>query len=305
MTRDAARAIKLALLPLAAMSLSACQPRVEESRYYTGPTLGLSAVVARVNANNLRLPTLWTRQDLDGAIIDDKHNATTISTTGVILYRAPHELLITGNNEFGSAFEMGATDEFYWLKVAQGPDTMWWGRMRNAGKPCAAAMPVRPDLILDVLGIGALDPNLNHPPYTVMRFNNDVDVYMVDSIVPTADGMIVQKEIWYDRQTLLPGLVLLFDPDGRVVLRALLSNFQPVAIADTPQSQWPMIATTYKLKFIDTGSHLQFTLRDQALNKNGIPHAGSIHMPDLSNPGVKNVIQIDADCDKEGTTTSP
>ena len=131
-----------------------------------------------------------------------------------------------------------------------------------------------------------------------MRFNNDADAYMVDSVVSGPDRLLVRKEVWYDRRTLDPGLVLLYDARGRVVLRAHLGGFSPVETPDTPKDRWPRVATTYNLYFPDTGSKMQFTLNDQALNKNGVPHAGSIHMPDPRNAGVKNVNQIDEDCDR-------
>ena len=67
-----------------------------------------------------------------------------------------------------------------------------------------------------------------------MRFNNDADAYMFLWNVKLPDRWAVQKEIWYDRATLLPKLVLLFDENGRVVLRAYLSNYKSVEVANVP-----------------------------------------------------------------------
>ena len=278
---------------------SACQIPPETTGIYTGPTATLDEVIARVNANNSAIPTLWARQNFEGTIVDDKHDSHEISADGVILYRAPHELLITAHNEFGSVFEIGVTAEVYWLKVVPSLDTLWWGKMANVGKPTTVNIPLRPDLILDVLAVNEIDPNLLNEPHAVMRFNNEADMYMVDTIVRAADRLLVQKEVWYDRQTLEPRKVLLYDAKGRVVLRANLSDFQAVAsggdsggAGDTGGAA-PYIAGTYKLFFPDTGSKMTFTLSQAALSKNGIPHAGSIHLPDLGNPGVGHVVQVD------------
>jgi hypothetical protein len=274
----------------------ACQQPRMPATFYTGPTATLDEIVGKINANNSQIPTLWSREDFDGVIVDDKQQSHQINADGVILYRAPHELLITAHNEFGTVFEMGVTADNYWLKVVPSLDTLWWGKMANVGKPCAASIPIRPDLILDVLAVGAIDPNFGHEPYTVMRFNNDADAYMVDTVEKRADRLLVRKEVWYDRRTLLPGLVLLFDHNGRVVLQAHLTDFQPLGTGVAPSS--PRIATTYKLFFPDSGSTMKFTLREQAISKNGVPRPGGIHMPDLNNPGVGQVIQVDRDCEK-------
>lgn len=279
-----------ASLLVAIALLSAC--RQEQPQIYTGPTASLDEIVAKINQNNAQIPTLWAHQDFDGSIVDDKHNAHSVSAHGVILYRAPDELRIVASSDFEQpVFEIGATADYYWLKVIPELDTLWWGRMSNVGKPCVSAIPIRPDLILAVLGIGTMDTNFLREPFPIMRFNNDADAYMVDSVVRGPDRLVAQKEIWYDRQTLEPRLILLFDANGRVVLRAHLSDFAPLSGAGAGQ-----IATRYNLFFPDTGSKMQFTLSDQALSKNGIPRENSIHLPDLANPGVKNVVQVDKDC---------
>jgi hypothetical protein len=276
-----------------------CQVQPQRNGLYTGPTESLDEVVSQIDANNQQIPTLWARQEFDGTIVDDKGESHALSAHGVILYRGPHELRIVASKEFvGPVFEIGATDASYWLKVnLEQVDTMWWGRMANAGKPCVADMPIRPDLVLAVLGVGLIDKDFNREPYPLMRFNNDADAYMVDTVVKTADRMLVQKEVWYDRQTLLPGLVLLYDENGRVVMQAQLTDFQALALDGVPKEKWPKIATTYTMRFPATGSKLKFTLSDMALTNNGLPREGTIHLPDLGNPGVKRVIQVDAACD--------
>jgi hypothetical protein len=292
------RPIRLALFCIGlagAAALAGCRVQAPPpTRIYTGPTQSLSEIIARINANNLRIPTFWARQDFNGTIIDDKHQSHSVTADGVILYRAPHQLLITAHNEFGSIFELGVTAENYWLKVVPDLDTLWWGRMSNVAKPCSQRIPIRPDLILDVLAVGPINADLGAAPYPVLRFNNDVDAYMIDSIVRGPGRLLVQKEVWYDRQTLEPRTVLLFDANGRVVLRAHLSNFQPISSA--PRA--PRLALQYDLLFPDSGSHMQFTLRDQTISQHGIPRPGTIHLPDLADPGVKNVIQVDQDCDQ-------
>ena len=103
------------------------------------------------------------------------------------------------------------------------------------------------------------------------------------------------KEIWYDRQTLMPKRVLLFDAGGRVVMWARLSNYERVETPRTDRDDWPWMATRYELFFPYTGTTMSFDLSDMSLSYKGFPNAASYRMPDpslLSSSGVR-VIQID------------
>jgi hypothetical protein len=260
---------------------------------YFGPTLTLDALVSNINSNNAQIPTLWARHDFSGTLVDSDHASHSVSARGVLLYRAPDELRIIANDDFGQlAFEIGATSEFFWLKVVPESDTLWWGRMKNAGDPRCRPMPVRPDLILDVLAVGTIDADFSAEPYPVLRFDNDADAYVVDSIVRQPSRLLIRKEVFYDRATLLPRKVILYDDNGRAVLIAQVSDFDRLGSGTAA----PLVPTRYDLFFPDTGSKMSFVLRDEVLTKNGIPHPGSIHLPDLARPGVKTVVQIDKDC---------
>jgi len=65
--------------------------------------------------------------------------------------------------------------------------------------------------------------------------------------VRVPDRYVAQKEVWYDRKTKLPIKVLLFDPNGRVVLRADLSKHKPVQaqqVQGQPGLYAPMAVST-------------------------------------------------------------
>src|SRR5207302_307483 len=73
-----------------------------------------------------------------------------------------------------------------------------------------------------------INTNFNELPVPVMRFLNGEGVYSVIWNAKLPDRWVAQKEIWYDRETLRPKLVLLYDENGRVLPRAALSNYQPL-----------------------------------------------------------------------------
>src|SRR3954452_22124525 len=140
--------------------------------------------------------------------------------------------------------------------------------------------------MLEGLGVGTINTNFREVPAPVMRFNDDSDVYMFVWNAPLEDPFgqrwAAQKEVWYDRATKLPVKVLLFDPHGRVVLRADLSKHVPVQVegakgdkgADAPQ-----VATSYRLYFRASRTSVTFELDRPQLRNGAVPNERSFTFP--------------------------
>ena len=286
-----------AVLVLSLLVVAGCIPKPVTPKGYYGPTESMVEVARRINANNQAIPTLFARISyIDINIVDPKtRKSTFVNADGTLFVRKPRELLLRGRKAVQDAFEIGSTDDRYWLSVPLQEDTMWWGWYRNIGKPCAAEMPIRPDAVGEVLGIGDIGADLLQLPAPVMRFNNDLDVYMITWQEKTPDHWYATREIWYDRATLRPRKVLLFDRNGRDVLRANLSEHVQVQLPGKTPEQLPWIASNYDLFFPETGSTMAMRLADVALvSRTKHPREGTIRFPEQ--PNVSKVIQIDADC---------
>lgn len=288
--------LRASILTVAVLLLSGGCARQAPPPVYRGPTLTLTQVVEQINRNNQAIPTLYAQVSLEADIVD-KGRSRFINTGGDIFVRKPRELLLRGKKPaMGKVFEMGSTQDRYWLTTYVDDATRWWGHYRNIGKPCAGQMPIRPDLVGEVLGIGDVSPDFLQPPLLTMTFNNDVDVYMLNWHSRAADRWITEKSIWYDRETLLPRKVLLYDANGRPILRANLSNHKAVQTDAEPPARRPVIATDYQLFFPDSGSRMTLRLSDMRLqNQGGHPRQGTIvfrEEPDATE------IQIDKDCDE-------
>lgn len=280
--------------------VTGCQPKNPPAKpVYTGPTEPLVDVVAAVNQNNGRLPTLWAEVGrMTASYSDDRgkrHNETL--TGGNLLYRGPRNVRLLGSHTLGGqVLDLGSSEERYWLSIkSPGPDTAWWGRFANLGKPCSQPIPIRPDLLLEVLGISTIETDLTQLPAPVMRYNSDRDAYMLVWVTQLQDRWVATREVWYDRQTKRPTLVNLFDADGRVTLRAYLTRHEPVEIANLPREQWPVVAREYDLRFPETGSTLRLQLGQVKLSNRGAPGAATFNFqPDRA--GVSKVIQLDEAC---------
>ena len=295
----------LVLTAVVIFSAFGCRPRTGAGEQmqppWTGPTQPMAEVVNEINANNAAVPTLWSRHYFEANITDPQRKRSDFANgDGVLVYKSPRGMRLVGTKPgLGEAiFEIGSSDDRYWmiLRVPNRPATMWWGWYRNLGRDCVDMrnLPIRPDLVLEVLGIGTVNTNFMEPPVPVMRFNNDAHAYMFVWNYPARSHWAAQKEIWYDRATKLPRRVFLFDENGRVVVRARLSGHAPVEIEGTPAEQSPKVARRYELFFPDTGSTMTFDLDEVAPDRKGVPTRIGVKFPE--NPKVDEVIQLDKNC---------
>lgn len=254
---------------------------------YFGPTDPIDKVLNDINENARRIPTLRGTGSFQATIVE-QGKSHFINGQVTLLFSRPDSLRLIGKKDIaGGVFDLGCNDERYWLIVRGQQSTMWTGQRKNLDRLSPEKIPVRPDLVMEVLGIQTISMDLLQPPVPVMRFNNDADAYMLVWNQKLQDRWVAQKEIWYDRASKLPRLVILFDQTGRVVLRAYLSNHK-----QPDQASAAMVATTYRLFFPDSGSKISIDLDDIALKRNNAPNQRSFVFPG-ENAGVDRVIQLD------------
>jgi hypothetical protein len=111
---------------------------------------------------------------------------------------------------------------------------------------------------------------------------------------------VALKEIWYDRRTKLPTLVMLYDAHGRVAMRAELRGHRAVEVPDTPRDRWPLVASEFLMYFPETGTRMELDLREMMLDKRGVPSRRGIGFPDLARTADQlKVVQIDEGCEGE------
>ena len=295
--------VRLYFILLFALLTSCCPPKPIEHHEYTGPTDPMDIVIQDINRNSSRIPTLWTTLDFTASIIDpQKHTTTAVSGDGILMYTRPNSLLVTCDKDVaGQVFQLGSNNDQFWVKIRSSGDAFnyWWGHYANLGKPGCREIPIRPDLVLEVLGVGMYRTNFLQMPVPVMRFDNSADAYIFDINQPVGDRWETQEEIWYDRKTRMPIKVLLYEIDGRVALKADLSKPAPVVSDGIPREQSPQIASHFELFFPDTGTKMSFDFQnDPELQKNVrgrlLPSPGNFKRPEKGTGD--NEIQIDKDC---------
>ena len=164
------------ILGVALALLAGCCPKVPPA--YWGPTLPLREVVENINANNRRIPSAWSNLSQFSVEVVDEHGASHVysGSDGTLVYLKPRDLFLKCSMAIGEAFEVGTTDQVYWLTIPQA-DKMWKGTYAKIATADLRQLPVAPEMILDVLGVGTMDDNLLRWPLPVMCFDNYRDAY--------------------------------------------------------------------------------------------------------------------------------
>jgi hypothetical protein len=283
------------LLPFACLfatfTVAGCKAPQNGRPPYDGPTEPIWDVAKTVNANASKVKTVWARHDFDADIVDDKGKSHSLSGSGVLQFRKPGDLLLTAKGII-DYFEVGANNEHYWFTVyPKEVGTQWWGRKDQMTEEGARRIPIRPDLLLEVLGVHEIDEDFMQPPVPTMRVNNDQWAYMIVWNAPLRTPIarwVAVKEVWYDIQTRLPKLILLFDANGRVILRAYLTNHEKIEGTDA------MMATQYDILFPENKSRMRFRITKLAeFLKKGparFPNDSTFAFPE--DPGVEKRIEI-------------
>lgn len=253
-------------------------------------------VVSRINANNQKIPSLWATLNYSVTINDHGQVHTVSSDDGVLLYQRPSHFRLVGKKEFvGTVFDLGTNGQEFWLEVVPGTNRMWWGTYADLERMPLAELPIpiRPQDVLEVLGVGTIDTNFLAQPVSVMRYDNPADAYVFLFAYSGRDRWVALKEVWYDRTALRPRRVVLYDPDGRPVVAAQLSHDVRVQVPGEDPAGWPVMAGNFELFFPDSGSRMEFTLKDVRLYKQQgrvrIPNGASFNLPDVQGTDIKSI----------------
>src|SRR5688572_28095545 len=153
--------------------IGCARDRAAVTRGYHGPTESMSEVVEQINRNNAAIPTLRATGNFEANVVDQGKKRF-VNGDITVLYRRPAEVRLVGKKDIaGTVFDAASTGERYWLIVKGEVDTMWHGAVGNLDRVDPKEIPIRPDLLVEVLGLSEFDRNFLESPAPTMRFNND------------------------------------------------------------------------------------------------------------------------------------
>ena len=208
--------------------------------------------VAVVNANAAKIrATLRAAGSVDGYFTNPDGRRMSYHVEGVLFYLAPCYLRFDLKKLGDRQFLFGANAEQFWLYSKE--DDRYYCGWRNAPEDMPAEMPVRPDQLIDALGLTPIPEGVaGSSAALVQRVEDDCQqVLFLDS-----DGgqPVLVKEYWLDRAPpRLVRRVVFRDFDGVLEMQSQLDDYRPLA-GDGPllphvmTAAWPTVGARMRFQ---------------------------------------------------------
>jgi len=224
-----------AILILVAALVAGCGPmRGPAAR--VPAALGPAEVLAAHNAWADSIQHLWSRTSLmiDMPSQEKQGERARYDVDGHLFLRKPEDLYLHGQVMGQEVFAMGMNAERFWLWVRPKVNTVWTGRRGGQGE---RQFVLAAEDLMSALGMFriALKPN------DLATFDVMPAQYVLTQQREFAGQRVPWRRVWFDRGSVRPVRVDLYDEDGRSLLMAELLKYEPVGRTD--------VCMTYRVRF--------------------------------------------------------
>lgn len=216
----------------------------------------MDQAIGLVNANTSRVTTcLKAAGWADGWFTDQagRRRRFDLPHTSLQVIAPRHLYLSAKSGLLTEELMLGSNDHKYWLHVRQDDDTYRHGTHAGLADEPVEAMPLRPDQLIEALGLNGLPQDTTGPDGPIQRV---VDEYQqLIFLAYTADGQgLIRKEYWLDRyEPRLIRRIVFRDGMGRVAMESRLDGYKPMG-RDGPllprriRVEWPQEAGALNLR---------------------------------------------------------
>jgi len=207
-------------------------------------------VLARHNAWAARIPHLWARANLMLNFPKDEKGAEREQhdLAGHLFLAKPDCLFVHGEVLGKDVFTVGMNPERFWLWIRPEVNTVWTGRRGGEGERRFILSPAD---LMTAIGLFRIDLDPSTPAEFVAQRRH----YVLTERYPLTAAPAPRRRVWFDRETLRPVRVDLFDEAGSCVLMAELLRYEPVGPGGAP------LATAYRARFYGNGQEMVLVLR--------------------------------------------
>lgn len=207
----------------------------------------MATVVGRVNENSARMDfVLRGVGTVEGRYLKADGRLAPFHETAKLLFHKPRSLALVFEHTLGeNVMEIGSNDTEFWVWKKPGDNRYWWGRYDQLEPEAEADLPIRPDHLVEVIGLGNL-PTVANPQHGPL-FEVLADRYQLTFLAARPGGLTYPvKRVLIDRRPpyLVRELVYL-NPNGRTTCTAKLSEYSQIggASALVPHHirlDWPL-----------------------------------------------------------------
>ncbi|MEP0844975.1 MAG: hypothetical protein HRF43_19920 [Phycisphaerae bacterium] len=195
------------------------------------PPAGLPQVLGRINDNAARMDFTLEAQG-DAAARHQRPDGKPELFDGRVklLFRKPRDLYLELNHTLGGeVMQIGSNRDEFWVWKRLNQDRYWWGRHDRMDAQAAAALPIRPEEVVEVFGLGALPAAGDAQSGPLFEVASDR--YVLCFLDRGPDGRTyVARRLRVDRRA--PHLIREIEyltPAGRVRAQARAHSFRQVA----------------------------------------------------------------------------
>ncbi|HEX8875110.1 MAG TPA: hypothetical protein VF777_00040 [Phycisphaerales bacterium] len=294
--KAALRAAAVATLALLAGGLGCASSEKTDPRPVVTKPRGTPTPIAEVvRAQNQRvdgLQSLWARHTI--RVSGKLANATLEKeeAEGYFQLVLPRKVAITITKVGETYFYFGSNDELYWWLDLTEAKKGFFGRHAIATTSTVDrfGIPVHPLDLIELMAITPVDESLLQKPgaITPTRWSADGELLWYD--VPARDAT---KRVLVEPKTLLPLCVELLDKNGKVVVRADLSNYLDIPSRAKPGAR-PRIPTRMTIAVPRSDLTVLINLNDPETR---VPKAAAFDFTYLAQKAypVNSLIDLDKD----------
>jgi hypothetical protein len=242
------------------------------------PLLGLKEILLKANSNNAKIDILWSIAKIRLEWEDGSERLD-----GYLIYRDPGDFVLIGKKLNKEIFRLGVSreDDSYWywnVGIGDLDARAMEGHLSSIRGRAVEGIPIRPDLLAEVLCVGQFPFEAAMAPYPVLKVYDEPAWNIVEMFDPgPVGGLVISREVWFDRYTNAPSYVKLFAVDGRVMVWAKLSGHKPVDDGDA------ITARRWEVFWPRGGGKLELELPKVLLDKKFSPKVFQFRPP----PGVE------------------
>lgn len=209
-------------------------------------------LIERLNARSAPVQSLWTAGNFELWLVDEGRTEYLNGSLNLLYLRPGRVMLVGSKAGAGRIFEMGVNETHYWFTAYHDVNATWFGRL-DAAPRAEVALPARPDAIVSVLGLDPIDPSRQE-----IQFDESRDSYQL--------RFGTDRIVWYDRRTLDPKRIEVFDASARLLVEAEVSR--PRRIDFLPGAS---VMSEYRLLFPASGTRMILRLDEPQPRRGSVP----------------------------------
>ncbi len=193
--------------------------------------LPMHLVIARVNANNRMMDFLLRAGGVSATVkYVDEGGPASLELSGILLYRKPRDLYLGLKHtlDVTPVMEIGSNDEQFWVWKRQKERRYWWGEHERMGDVVEASIPVRPDHLLEVLGLEDLPTETTGPDGPLFWIGSSRYELIFLDRDDTGQSYITRTIDIDRREPFLVRSIVHFRPDGHPVMSAKLFRYEVI-----------------------------------------------------------------------------